>query len=326
MTGDRRLLVLLVLAAGAPLSIFVALTHGSLPTAPGDLMAALNGESGTAAMVIRELRLPRAVSAFAIGGLLALAGALLQVLLRNPLADPYILGVSGGAAAAALLATLLGAGLLLVSGAAFVGAFATIWLVFVLSRLGRAPWTTHRLLLTGVVCAAGFGALVSLLLAVAPPGRVPGMVFWLLGDLANASQPLAALAALAAGLTAALARARALNALARGETVAATLGENTLQLRWLVYLLAALSTAVAVSLAGTIGFVGFVVPHVLRLLGLGDQRLLLPAAALLGGSFLTLADTLARTLTAPAQLPVGAVTALLGVPVFLWLLSRERRA
>jgi iron complex transport system permease protein len=269
------------------------------------------------------LRLPRALSAFAVGGLLALSGALLQVLLRNPLADPYVLGVSGGAAVAALLSMLGGLGIGWVRGNAFLGAFLSMLIVFGLSRLGSV-WTQNRLLLTGVVIAAGWGALISLILALAPAAQVQGMLFWLIGDLSYATQPAVALAALLAGLAVALWFARALNLLLRGENTAAALGENPARLRFAIYLVASLLTAMAVTLAGSVGFVGLVIPHILRLLGGSDHRFLLPACVLLGGGFLTVADTLARSLTAPAQLPVGVVTALLGIPVFLYLLVRSR--
>ena len=253
--------------------------------------------------------------------MLALAGALLQVLLRNPLADPYILGISGGAAVAALISILLGLGSVWVSGNAFLGALVSMFLVFSLSRTGGA-WTQGRLLLTGVVIAAGWGALISLILAVTPGTQLQGMLFWLLGDLGQARQFGFGLIVLMVGLVLSLWLARSLNLLARGETVAQALGERPVRLRILVYFIASLLTATAVTLAGSVGFVGLIIPHILRLLGLADHRYLLPNAVLLGGSFLVVADTLARSLFAPIQLPVGVLTALLGVPVFLYLLSR----
>jgi iron complex transport system permease protein len=323
---DRRALLLAALAVAAPFVLLVALVQGSVATSFGDVLAALGGEPGTAAgEIVLKLRLPRAAAAFAVGGLLALAGSLLQVLLRNPLADPYVLGVSGGASVAALAAILLGAGSALGAGAAFGGALGAMLLVFGLSRVGRDPWTANRLLLTGVVVAAGFGALVSLLLALAPPGAIQGMVFWLLGDLSNATQPAAGWVVLALGLALAMARARSLNVLARGERVAQALGEDAHRLRWLLYFLASLLTASAVTIAGNIGFVGLVVPHALRLAGLADHRFLLPGAVLAGGGFLVVADTLARSVLAPTQLPAGVLTALLGVPIFLILLARGTR-
>ncbi|HSW52104.1 MAG TPA: iron ABC transporter permease [Sulfuricaulis sp.] len=322
---SRRLLTMLILLALAPLALWFALSHGSLDIGTAELWRALLGrqDNATAYLVVHELRLPRALAAFAVGGLLALSGALLQVLLRNPLADPYVLGISGGAACAALLSMLGGLGIGWVRGNAFLGALLSMLIVFGLSRLGSA-WTQNRLLLTGVVIAAGWGALISLILALAPAAQIQGMLFWLIGDLSYATQPAVALAALLAGLAVSLWFARALNLLLRGENTAAALGENPARLRFAIYLVASLLTAMAVTLAGSVGFVGLVIPHILRLLGGSDHRFLLPACVLLGGGFLTVADTLARSLTAPAQLPVGVITALLGVPVFLYLLVRSR--
>jgi iron complex transport system permease protein len=317
-----RLLALLGLSLAC---LLAALWIGTVPTGAGDLLGALRGDSDTASVVIRELRLPRALTAFAVGGLLALAGALLQVLLRNPLADPYILGVSGGASVSALGAMLIGAGAAIIAASAFAGALVTMILVFLLAR-ARGPASSERLLLTGVILASGFGAAISLLLTLAPASALPGMIYWLLGDLGYVRQPLAGLAVLAAGLAVALTEARALNVLARGERVAATLGENPERLRWKVYFLTALLTSVAVTLAGAIGFIGLLVPHLLRLLGFTDHRWLLPAAVLLGGSLLTAADTLSRWVLAPATLPVGVITALIGVPLFLFLLTRGKKS
>jgi iron complex transport system permease protein len=322
---NRRLPITLLLLAAAPLSLWFALSQGSLNIAVTELWRALLGghDNATAYLVIHELRLPRALSAFAVGGLLALSGALLQVLLRNPLADPYVLGISGGAAVATLLSMLAGLGAGWLRGNAFLGAMLSMLIVFGLSRAG-ATWTQNRLLLTGVVIAAGWGAVISLILAVAPAAQVQGMLFWLIGDLSYASQPGVAIIALMAGLVVSLWLARPLNLLMRGENVAATLGENPARLRLIIYLLASLLTAMAVTLAGSIGFVGLVIPHILRLAGGSDHRFLLPASVLFGGGFLTVADTLARSGMAPTQLPVGVLTALLGVPVFLFLLARTR--
>jgi len=322
---NRRLLIVLILLAAAPLSLWFALSQGSLNIGATELWRALLGDrdNATAYLVIHELRLPRALSAFAVGGLLALSGALLQVLLRNPLADPYVLGISGGAAVATLLSMLAGLGAGWLRGNAFLGAMLSMLIVFGLSRAGAA-WTQNRLLLTGVVVAAGWGAVISLILAVAPAAQVQGMLFWLIGDLSYASQPGVAIVALLVGLAVSLWLARPLNLLMRGENVAATLGENPARLRLIIYLLASLLTAMAVTLAGSIGFVGLVIPHILRLAGGSDHRFLLPASVLLGGGFLTVADTLARSGTAPVQLPVGVLTALLGVPMFLFLLARTR--
>jgi iron complex transport system permease protein len=327
-TRRRALLVLAALSGLALLSLLVALAAGSLPVSAADVVGALGGgKGGLAVEVIQGLRLPRALAAFACGGLLALAGALMQVLLRNPLADPYVLGISGGAAVGALLAMLAGLALTFINLFAFAGAFAAMLVVFGLAH-GDNSWTRTRLLLTGVIVASGCGAVVALILSVAAEDRLRGMLFWLMGDLGHAISPWPALVVLAVGLGIALPFARELNLLSRGDTLAHALGVSVRRVRHGVYLLAAIFTAVAVTTAGSIGFVGLVVPHLVRLgmlkQGWGnDQRLLLPASALAGGSLLVLADTLARTVVAPQQLPVGVLTALLGVPVFLFLLGRQ---
>jgi iron complex transport system permease protein len=248
----------------------------------------------------------------------------MQVLLRNPLADPYVLGISGGAAVGALAAMLFGLPLLLVNGGAFAGALGATLLVFGLAR-GDGSWTQTRLLLTGVIVAAGCGAAVALILSIAPENQLRGMLFWLMGDLSHAVTPWPALAMLALGLMAALPFSRDLNLLARGDLTARALGVPVSRLRGGVYVLAALATAAAVTTTGSVGFVGLIVPHLVRLAIGNDQRVLLPAAALAGGALLTLADTLARTVVAPQQLPVGVLTALIGVPVFLYLLTRSPR-
>ncbi|RTL55750.1 MAG: iron ABC transporter permease [Rhodocyclaceae bacterium] len=319
----RALAVLLALALLAGVSVAVALVAGSIPVTFADLLPALgSGSDSTATEVIRGLRLPRAVGAFACGGLLALAGALMQVLLRNPLADPYVLGISGGAAVGALAAMLAGLALAFVNLFAFAGAFTAMALVFGLAH-GDNSWTRTRLLLTGVIIAAGCGAVVALILSIAPETRLRGMLFWLMGDAGQISNPWPALALLVAGIAAALPFARELNLLSRGDTLAQSLGVSVPRIKRIVYALASLFTAVAVTTAGSIGFIGLVVPHLMRMAVGNDQRLLLPASALAGGSLLVLADTLARTLVAPQQLPVGVLTALLGVPVFLFLLGRQ---
>ena len=324
-TRRRALLVILLLALIGLASLVVALAAGSLPVSAADVGRALLGDtSDVAAEVVRELRLPRALAAFACGGLLALAGALMQVLLRNPLADPYVLGISGGASVGALGAMLFGLPLLLVNGGAFAGALAATLLVFGLAR-GDGSWTQTRLLLTGVIVAAGCGAAVALILSIAPENKLRGMLFWLMGDLSHAASPWPALAMLVLGILAALPFSRDLNLLARGDLTARALGVPVGRLRGGVYVLAALATAAAVTTTGSVGFVGLIVPHLVRLAIGNDQRVLLPAAALAGGALLTLAGTLARTIVAPQQLPVGVLTALIGVPVFLYLLTRSPR-
>jgi iron complex transport system permease protein len=322
-TRRRALFVIAVLFAAALLSLVGALLAGSYPIAPAEVWARLAGNgSGTGGDIVLGLRLPRALAAFACGALLALAGALMQVLLRNPLADPYVLGVSGGAAVGALSAMLFSLPLVFVHGGAFAGALAAMLTVFGLAR-GDGSWTQSRLLLTGVIVAAGCGAGVALILSLAPEQKLHSMLFWLMGDLSHAGSPWPALAVAAIGLALVMPIARDLNLLSRGDLVASTLGVKVRSLRAAVYALGSLLTAVAVTTTGSVGFIGLVVPHLVRLAIGNDQRVLLPAATLAGGALLVVADTLARTVIAPQQLPVGVLTALLGVPVFLYLLSRQ---
>ena len=317
----RSLLALSVIALVATV---LALAIGSVTIPPSELWAVIQGKGSMLhSTLVWELRLPRALAAFATGGLLAVAGALMQVLLRNPLADPYVLGLSGGAAVGALLAMLSGMGALLISGSAFAGAMLATVLVFGLAH-GTGSWTASRLLLTGVVVAAGWGAVITLILALTPSYKLPGMLYWLMGDVSYARTPWPALIVLALAIAVIMPLARNLNVLARGSMQAAALGVSVRPLEWTIYLLASLLTATAVTTAGSIGFVGLIVPHMLRLVLGNDQRIILPASALAGGTLLVLADTLARTVIAPEQLPVGVITALLGVPTFLYLLHRSR--
>ncbi len=314
------LLTLLVIGAGAAMAAAIGL--GSGHAGPSDLIDVLLGQGEPATRdILLRLRLPRALAAFGTGASLALAGVLMQVLLRNPLADPYILGTSGGAAVAALIAMLAGAAQLAIDSAAFAGALCSTLLVFVVARY-HGNWSPGRLLLTGVVIAAGWGAVISLILATAPDANLRGILFWLMGDFAFADNPWPTL--MVAGLATAtgLALARSLNVLSVGDAQASLLGLRVKPIRTTVYLLSALLTAVAVTTAGTIGFIGLVVPHLIRLISGSDHRILIPGAALAGGTLLVIADLIARSVIAPRQLPVGAITALIGVPLFLFLLGR----
>ena len=315
---------LLFLALASLLAMAVSVAVGSVALSPLEVLSVFFGNAEPLQQtLVLELRLPRTLSAFATGGLLAVAGALMQVLLRNPLADPYVLGLSGGAAVGALLAMLAGLGGLLVSGSAFAGALLSTLMVFGLAH-GTGSWTPSRLLLTGVVVAAGWGAVITLMLAISPARELPGMLYWLMGDVSYARTPWPGLLFLLAVCLLIVPLGRSLNVLARGPLQAAALGISVRPMEWLIYVLASLLTATAVTMAGSIGFVGLVVPHMLRLVLGNDQRLILPACALAGGTLLVLADTLARIVIAPEQLPVGVITALLGVPTFLYLLYRSR--
>lgn len=315
----RALGLLLVLAAFV---FALALLSGSSGIGARRGLAALAGSGDEATRnVLLAVRLPRVLAAFGVGSLLALSGVLLQALFRNSLADPYVLGVSGGAAVGALLAMIAGAAALIVQSAAVAGALGAVGLVYLLARGGGTP----RLLLTGVVLASACGALVSVLLALADSSRVRGMVFWLAGDLEWAVRPwLSAGAALAAVAVAVLV-ARPLNVLASGELRARSVGLALEAWRTLLFIACAALTAIAVVSAGTVGFVGLITPHAIRLtFRTSDHRLVAPAAALGGGMLLAVADLVARTIAAPRQLPVGAIMALVGAPLFV-LLLRQRR-
>ncbi|MCX7946465.1 MAG: iron ABC transporter permease [Hydrogenophilus sp.] len=317
----RGVAALLLLLLSAFVALLLALALGPISLPPTELFAALFDSTHPAAPIVRHLRGERALAAFTAGALLALSGAILQLLLRNPLADPYLLGTSGGAAVGALTAILLGLHASLIPAASFLGAIVALLLVLLLSR--RYRFSPTPLILTGVIISAGAGALITLLLTLAPDGKLPAMLFWLIGDVTHARSFIPPLLLLIVALVVLFPWGRDLNVLLWGDDVAAALGVAVLPLRWFLTILASLLTAVAVTLVGSLGFIGLIVPHTARLLLGNDQRLLLPASALLGGALLTLADTLARTLPAPQQLPVGVLTALLGVPFFLWLLHRR---
>lgn len=275
--------------------------------------------------ILQDIRLPRAVAGFTVGAMLGMAGTLMQVLLRNPLAEPYVLGISGGAAVAALASLMLGLGSLWVSSSAFLGALGSMLLVFLLGRTRDGMASSERLLLTGIVLAAGWGAAISFLLATGPDQSLRGMLFWLMGDLSRVTNPWWSVPVVVLALAAGSVMAPALDILARGDQQAAVLGVEVHRLRAGCYVTASILTACAVTLAGPIGFVGLVVPHFMRLLVGARHRILLPASMLAGGGLLMLADTLARTALAPQQLPVGVLTAALGVPLFLYLLRRRSR-
>lgn len=314
------LFLLLLLSVG---SVFFASAAGSVAMQWDEWLAAIRHSDSSLGELVWRLRLPRALAAWCVGAMLAMSGCLMQVLLRNPLADPYILGVSGGAAFATLLGMVLGTAVIYLPWLALLGALLSVLIVFGLAH-GTGPWSGTRLLLTGVVTASGWAAMISLILSLSPDNSLRGMLFWLMGDLSYATLPFWAVVIMIACFVLILGLARSLNVLAMGETTARLLGEPTRHLLWLVYLLASILTATAVSIAGSIGFVGLIVPHLMRMLVGSDHRILIPAATLFGGLFLVLSDTLARTVLSPQQLPVGVITAMLGVPLFLLLLNRAR--
>ena len=323
LSSARTRLLIFALFVLSVVSLVLSTAVGSVAMSPAEWLAAVQDPDSALGEVIWRLRFPRAGAAWIVGALLALSGCLMQVLLRNPLADPYILGVSGGAAFATLLGMTLGVAASFLPALTLAGALVSIILVFSLAR-GDGPWSGTRLLLTGVVTASGWAALISLLLALSPDNSLRGMLFWLLGDLTHTQPGLAPIVVLVVILGIVALLARSLNVLAMGETTARLLGENTNRLLWLIYFLASVLTATAVSMAGSIGFVGLIVPHLMRMLVGADHRVLVPTSVLFGGMFLIVSDTLARTALAPRQLPVGVVTAILGVPLFLLLLNRAR--
>jgi iron complex transport system permease protein len=316
----RSLLILLVLAV---VVFLAALLIGSSDISLSRAFAALAGSGDEATRnVVLVVRLPRVLAAFGVGSLLALSGVLLQALFRNSLADPYVLGVSGGAAVGALLAMMAGVAAYLVQSAAVAGALAAVAIVYLLARGGGTP----RLLLTGVVLASACGALVSVLLALADTSRVRGMVFWLAGDLEWAVTPWVSAGAALIAIAVAIVVARPLNVLAAGELRARTVGLALDAWRTLLFVACATLTSIAVVSAGTVGFVGLITPHAVRLsFRTSDHRIVAPAAAIAGGMLVAGADLVARTCAAPRQLPVGAILALVGAPLFVILLRGRAR-
>jgi iron complex transport system permease protein len=316
----KGLAILLVLSAAV---FAAAVLIGSSRIGLSQALAALSGAGDESTRtVLLAVRLPRVLAGFGVGSLLALSGVLLQALFRNPLADPYVLGVSGGAAIGALLAMMAGLAAVMVQSAAVAGALAAVSTVYLLARSGGTP----RLLLTGVVVASACGALVTVLLALADTSRVRGMLFWLAGDLEWAVNPWVSAGAALIAVALAIFVARPLNVLAAGEVRARTVGLALEGWRTVLFVACAALTALAVVNAGTVGFVGLITPHAVRLaFRTSDHRIVAPASALAGGMLLTAADLVARTIAAPRQLPVGAIMALVGAPLFLVLLHGRSR-
>jgi iron complex transport system permease protein len=280
-------------------------------------------------LIIFSVRLPRIIFAGVVGASLSLGGVIFQAILRNPLADPYILGISGGSALGAIIGIVIGAGsfYLGIPLLAFVGALATVFLVFVVAGSVRGPLSDNSLLLSGVVVNAFFSAAILFFLSIVNSMELHSITFWLMGDLSGASAKEISVAAvcLLAGFVLLYAQARKLNLIVQGEDTAQQLGVNVERTKQALLIITSLLTAVAVSLAGIIGFVGIMVPHLMRLVFGSDHRLLLPVSALFGASFLIVADTIARVVLAPAELPVGVITALCGAPYFIFLLKRKAR-
>lgn len=311
--------LLLGLVCLAILSLIANLKFGAVNTPWGCFFSQCSIEQKE---IIWHLRWPVALSVFVAGGLLALTGAILQVLLRNPLADPYILGISGGAAAFSLLGIVLGLSTHWVHIGGFLGGLLATLLVYTLAHNTRRI-DNNRLLLAGVILAAGWGALISLLLALSPNQTLRTLLFWLMGDVNHYSIPYGESAVLLLSIIYFYTVAPALNVLTRGTQQAQILGVSVHRLERQLFFVTALLTACAVNLVGTIGFIGLIVPHLLRLMGTYDHRVLLPACVLLGGSLLCLANLLSIQLFSPLVLPIGVITALIGVPIFIFLLLKK---
>lgn len=310
------------------LAVLLGALVGAVPVSVADVASMLGGEAGdpVAATILREVRLPRVARAALVGGMLSMAGAVFQVLLRNPLADPYILGVSGGAAVGAIAVVMIGAGAgWTMAGGSLAGALFTVAVVFLLAGAWRGAGG-DRLLLTGVVLASFWGALVALFLSVSQNEQLRSVLFWLMGDLGQTGALAGTASAFAVGLAGATALGRSMDALTYGDRHAMGLGVAVRPVRGGLYIAGSLMTAAAVSAAGTIGFVGLIVPHAVRLFGVRSHRELIPASAVVGAAFLVLADTAGRTIVSPIELPVGVVTAFIGAPFFLWLLRREKKS
>ena len=323
---------LAVLALVVVASLAFSVSFGASGIGPGDLWRALSGgDDPTTRSILFQLRLPRALLAGLVGGALGLSGCTLQALLRNPLAEPYVLGVSGGAAVGAVTIVVFGIGASLswmLPLGAFLGALAAMVLVLeVARRASPERMDTRVLILSGVIMGAFFNAVILLLLSLADVESFRSAIFWMMGNLSGADWASTGLLALllVPGAFVVLSLARAFNLLSRGEEVAFYLGASVQRVKLTAYLAASLMVAAAVAAGGVIGFVGLIVPHTVRLAWGNDHRLLLPASFLAGTAFLLLADTVARLVVAPAELPTGVVTAVAGVPFFVALLLRSGR-
>ena len=309
------------------LALFCSLFLGPTDTGISDVFAALTGADITDATraIILQVRLPRALLALVTGGSLAVAGVVFQVLLRNVLAEPYILGVSGGASVGALLAIVTGAAVsaFVLPASAFVGAILVVSLVFSIGRAGGLQ-DENALLLSGVMIGAFLSAIILALVSTAGP-ELRGALFWLIGFLGNARMEEVGIAALMSVpvIVVLLFIAPAMNLLTLGQETAGSLGIRFRRVHGILYVAASLLTASVVSFSGSIGFVGLIVPHAVRLIVGPDHRILIPISFFAGASFLIISDIVARMIIAPSELPVGAVTAALGAPLFIYLLRRN---
>lgn len=329
--GGRQWTAVLLLVVAVVASVLTAIRFGSVPLSSAQVLGALTGAGDPIHReIVVQLRLPRALLAVVVGGGLALAGATLQALLRNPLAEPYILGISGGAAAAAVLTLGLGlvaAGSWVLPAAAFIGALVAIALVFGVATAVDHSLDVRVLLLAGVVVGTFFTGVIALVLALSDAPAVRGAMLWMMGSLGGAEWQTVLVGAtytLPAGLVL-IALARSLDLMAIGEETASFLGTDVERVKRTALGVASLVTAAGVGMAGVIGFVGLIVPHAVRLSVGSAHRKLLPLSFLAGAVFLVLADLIARVALAPTEIPIGVVTAFVGVPLFLLLLRRSHQ-
>lgn len=337
LSGPRYGIGLVVLAVAAVATVVLGVSYGAVVIPPSEVWGLIGDHlTGTATIsdpvadqIVWELRLPRVLLALVVGAGLAVSGAVLQTLVRNPLADPYVLGSAEGASTGAVLVIVLGSGAiggLGVSSAAFIGAVVSLTLVFLLAR-GRRGYTATRLVLTGVAVGYLFSAATGIIQLTADPRELRSVVFWLLGSVAGAQWSdlgIPSLAVVVATLWLALS-ARTLNALSVGEESAATLGVDVRRLRIELMVVSSILVGTAVAVAGAIGFVGLLIPHAVRMLTGPDHRRVIPMCALAGAVFLGLVDLVARVVVAPSELPLGIFTAALGAPFFLWVMHRTGR-
>ncbi len=328
LTPRRLAFILGILTAALAAACVLALSVGSVAVPFRSVIGSCTGIVPVDAMdrlIVVDIRLPRVLLAVLVGAGLSVAGAVLQALLRNPLAEPYILGISSGGTMGTILAIALGSGIgaFVAPAASFIGSGLVMLLVYALAHR-RGQLEPYTLLLAGVMVGAFFNALVLLTVAMFNQ-ELRNAFLWLMGNLSGASTdtlliagPLTLLATVPAFLY-----ARQYNLIATGDETALQLGVDVRSLRRRSYAIASIITGAVVSVSGVVGFVGLIIPHITRMIFGPDHRLLLPASFLLGGTFLVLADTLARTVIAPAEIPVGAVTAVIGAPVFVYLLRRR---
>ncbi len=324
----RRPALGLLLVGATLLVAFLGIRFGTVPLTTEEFLAALSGQGPDGIRDALSLRTPRVVLGLLVGGGLALSGSVFQALLRNPLAEPFILGISGGSAAGAVLVISLGfvaAGSMVLPAAAFAGALVAVAMVFGVAAAANQKLDVRVLLLAGVVVGSFFTAVIAFVLSISEARTVRTAVVWMMGSLAGTDWgDVAVVAAYTIPASLVLfSLARALNLMAVGEETASYLGTDVERVKKIAYGVASLVTAAGVAVAGIIGFVGLIVPHGVRLLIGSDQRFLLPYSFLAGGAFLVLADLVARVVLAPVEIPIGVITALVGVPLFLLLLRRS---